>query len=211
MLTREALCATGVIAIVRGIGRDKLDDTLAALLEGGVRHIEVTANTPGAEDMVAHIADNWTQRGVVVGAGTVLDAERARRFIERGARFLLSPSLDRGMVDTALENDVMPIPGAWTPTEIVTAWQWGAPIVKLFPAVTGGVGYIRQLRGPLPQIPLMAVGGVDRENAGDWIRAGCVAVGVGSQLVSAQLVNEGRWTELRDRAAAIVDAVEKAR
>ena len=137
---------------------------------------------------------------VIVGAGTVLDAETAREVIRAGARFVVSPVFQAEIVDACRDADCAVMPGCFTPTEILAAWEAGADIVKVFPATALGPGFFKDVRGPLPQVRLMPTGGVTRDNAGDWIRAGAVAIGVGTALVDPAAVEAGRFDLIRDNA-----------
>lgn len=208
--TMQAIVDTGVVAIVRGTTAASLADMVEALRRGGIRAIEVAFNTPHAAPMIEELADKHAS-GMIVGAGTVLDPETARTAIMAGARFVLSPTLHLGVVETCLRYAIPVIPGAMTPTEVLTAWSAGATLVKVFPAGTLGSRYFKDLQGPLPQVSLMAVGGVNLDNAPEFIRAGAVGLGIGGELVDKTLVAEGRWDELTRRAGAFISAVAKAR
>ncbi len=199
---------TGVIAIMRHITGEALKPTVEALWNGGIRCIEVTANTEGALSMVSLLAEEYGDR-MVIGAGTVLDAPTAREYIRAGARFLLSPSLHREVIDAARELDIVSIPGAYTPTEIINGYSWGGDIIKLFPACIGGVDYIRQIRGPFPQIPILAVGGVNLENTASFMGAGCMGIGVGSSLVNPNAIKKGDFQGIENKARAFVCQVKE--
>jgi 2-dehydro-3-deoxyphosphogluconate aldolase/(4S)-4-hydroxy-2-oxoglutarate aldolase len=150
-------------------------------------------------------------RDVIVGAGTVLDAETARQVILAGARFVVGPVLRQAVIELAHRYDVAVIPGCFTATEILTAWEAGADIVKVFPSTALGPGYLKDIRGPLPQVRLIPTGGVTRENAGAWIAAGAVAIGVGTALVDAKAVSAGRFDLLTANARHFIEAVRAAR
>jgi 2-dehydro-3-deoxyphosphogluconate aldolase/(4S)-4-hydroxy-2-oxoglutarate aldolase len=165
---------------------------------------------PGAVDVIRSVAGTLP-KGVVLGAGTVLDAETARRVIDAGARFVVAPTFDPDTIRACHERDIPAMPGCFSPTEIFRAWQLGADIVKVFPATGLGPGYIKDVRAPLPQIKLMPTGGVTPENAGEWIKAGAVAVGIGSALVDAKAVAAGDFKRIEDKARLLISNVRSAR
>jgi 2-dehydro-3-deoxyphosphogluconate aldolase/(4S)-4-hydroxy-2-oxoglutarate aldolase len=165
---------------------------------------------PGAVRLIEHLATNLPD-DIIVGAGTVLDAATARDVIEAGVRFVVSPVFRRPVIAAAHDRGVAAMPGCFTPTEILDAWEAGADIVKVFPATALGPGFFTDLRGPLPQVRLMPTGGVTRDNAGDWIRAGAVAIGVGTALVDKKAVAEGRFEAITASARHFVGAVQQAR
>jgi 2-dehydro-3-deoxyphosphogluconate aldolase/(4S)-4-hydroxy-2-oxoglutarate aldolase len=205
-----AIESTGVVAVVRLNDAGAFREVAAALVEGGVHAIEVTMTVPRAVTMVESLAAS-AHRDVIVGAGTVLDAETARQVILAGARFVFSPVFRPAVIELGHRYDVAVMPGCFTPTEILTAWEAGADIVKVFPASAVGPGFFRDLRGPLPQVRLMPTSGVTRENVGDWIAAGAVAIGVGTAIVDAKAVSAGRFDVLAANARHFVEAVQVAR
>ena len=204
----------GVIAVVRLPEAADLRPVAAALAAGGVDVVEVTLTTSGALDAIAQLSSDTAY---LVGAGTVLDESAARDVIAAGARFVVSPTLERGVIRVCRDLDVPCIPGALTPTELLDAWRaggggrGGASLVKLFPASAVGPRYLREVLAPLPFLRVVPSGGVSLENAGEWIRAGAAAVSVGSALVSPELIRNSAWAELTRRARALVDAVAAAR
>jgi 2-dehydro-3-deoxyphosphogluconate aldolase / (4S)-4-hydroxy-2-oxoglutarate aldolase len=208
--TLARMLDTGVIAIVRLNSADSLQQVAEAIIEGGVDVIEFTMTTPGALAILQTASAKLGDR-VVLGAGTVLDAESARSAILAGAKFIVSPGLDEGTIRMCHRYGVVATPGALTPTEIISAVTMGADLVKLFPASAGGPDYLKAVRAPLPQAPLVPTGGVEAENAGDYIRAGAVAVAVGSSLVNPKLVAAGDFAKLTESAKRIVEAVRVAR
>jgi 2-dehydro-3-deoxyphosphogluconate aldolase/(4S)-4-hydroxy-2-oxoglutarate aldolase len=208
--TVAAIESTGVVAVVRLNDAGAFRDVSAALIEGGVRTIEVTMTVPGAVALIESLAVSGPD-DLIVGAGTVLDAETARQVILAGARFVVGPVLRPAVIELGHRYDVAVIPGCFTPTEIFTAWEAGADIVKVFPATALGPAFFRDVRGPLPQVRLMPTGGVTRENAGDWIAAGAVAIGVGTALVDAKAVSARRFDLLSANARHFIDAVRVAR
>ncbi len=200
----------GVIAVIRLESGSDLRAVADALLAGGVRALEVTMTVPGAVSLIETLATALPPTAIL-GAGTVLDAATARQVVDAGARFVVSPVFRRPIIDACHERGVPAMPGCFTPTEILDAWDAGADLVKVFPATSLGPGFIKDVRGPLPQLRLIPTGGVTRENAGDWIRAGAVAIGVGSALVDRQAVAARRFDLIRVAARGFVDAVQAAR
>jgi len=200
----------GIVAIVRGTSSRSLVETAAALRDGGIKAIEVTLNTPGAVCMIEKLAQECGNN-MLVGAGTVLDPETARTVILAGAKFVLAPSLNPLVSKMCNRYSVSYIPGVFTPTEIVAAWESGAQIVKIFPAGSVGPRYIRELRGPLSQIEMMPVGGVTLENAADFIRAGASALGIGSELIDRQAVDMGNFDLITKKARQFINAVKEGR
>jgi 2-dehydro-3-deoxyphosphogluconate aldolase/(4S)-4-hydroxy-2-oxoglutarate aldolase len=202
--------ATGVVAVIRLAEADRLRAVAEALLEGGVRALEVTMTVPRAAALIEELAASVPD-AAIVGAGTVLDAETARQVVLAGARFVVSPVFRPEIVALGHRYDVAVMPGCLTPTEILSAWEAGADIVKVFPATALGPGYVKDIRGPLPQVRVMPTGGVTRDNAGEWIRAGAVAIGVGTALVDRQAVAERRYEAIAAAARHFVEAVRLAR
>ena len=200
----------GIVAVIRIAAADKLRAVIDALAEGGVRALEVTMTVPRALDLISEIA-GALPKGFLVGAGTVLDTETARLAILSGAQFVVSPVLRRPVVEMCHRYDVAALPGCFTPTEILEAWEAGADIVKVFPATALGPGFFKDVRGPLPQVKLMPTGGVSLDNAGDWIAAGAVAVGVGTALLDAKAIACGDYAVLTANARRICASVRKAR
>ena len=181
-----------------------------AIAEGGVRAIEVTMTVPGAVELIGTLARSLPPE-ILLGAGTVTDAATARAVIEAGARYVVSPVFRREVIAACHERGVAAAPGCFTPTEILDAHDAGADVVKVFPATALGPQFIKDVRAPLPQLRLMPTGGVSLDNAGDWIRAGAVAVGVGSALVDTKAIDEGRFDVLTSNARRIVASVASAR
>lgn len=200
----------GVVAIVRLDSAGQLGEVARAIKAGGADVIEFTMTTPGALEIIAAASSEFGDQ-VLLGAGTVLDAETARAAILAGARFIVSPTLNGATVDLCHRYSAVAVPGAFTPTEILTAWEWGADLVKVFPAGVGGPGYIKDVLAPLPQVRLVPTGGVSVENAADFIKAGAAAVAVGSSLVNKDLVAAGDFKTLTEKARGLVAAVRGAR
>jgi 2-dehydro-3-deoxyphosphogluconate aldolase/(4S)-4-hydroxy-2-oxoglutarate aldolase len=200
----------GVVAVIRMKDAAKLRRVVDAIAEGGVRAIEVTMTVPGAVELIRQLAPALPKE-ILLGAGTVTDAATARAVIDAGARYVVSPVFRREVIAACHERDVAVAPGCFTPTEILEAHDFGADIIKVFPATALGPQYIKDVRAPLPQVRLMPTGGVSLDNAGDWIRAGAVAVGVGSALLDTRAVDEGRFDVLTSNARRIVASVASAR
>ncbi len=206
----QAIEANGVVAVIRMKEPEKLRAVVDALAEGGVRALEVTMTVPRAIEMIGELAPTLPA-GFLLGAGTVLDAETARLAILAGAQFVVGPVFRPEVVSLCHRYDVAALPGCFTPTEILAAWEAGADIVKVFPATAVGPGFFKDVRGPLPQVKLMPTGGVTLDNAGDWIKAGAVAVGVGTALLDAAAIASGRYEVIAANARKIVANVQSAR
>ncbi len=200
----------GVVAVIRIKEAAKVSAVVETLAAGGVRVLEITMTVPGAIEVIRAVSRALPD-GVVLGAGTVLDADTARRLIDAGARFIVAPTFDPDTIRACHERDVPAMPGCFSPTEILRAWQLGADIVKVFPATSLGPGYIKDVLAPLPDMRLMPTGGVTPENAGDWIKAGAVAVGIGSSLVDAKAVAAGDFRRIEDAARLLISNVRAAR
>jgi 2-dehydro-3-deoxyphosphogluconate aldolase/(4S)-4-hydroxy-2-oxoglutarate aldolase len=175
-----------------------------------VKALEVTMTVPRAIGLIGEIAPTLPP-DFVIGAGTVVDPDTAHAAILAGARFIVGPVLRPAVIEVCHRYDVAVMPGCFSPTEILTAWEAGADVVKVFPATALGPSYFRDIRGPLPHVKLMPTGGVSLDNAGDWIRAGAVAIGVGTALVDPKLVAAGDFAGIAERAGRFVDAVRAAR
>jgi 2-dehydro-3-deoxyphosphogluconate aldolase/(4S)-4-hydroxy-2-oxoglutarate aldolase len=202
--------ALGVVAVIRLKNPAKLRAAVDAMAEGGVRVLEVTMTVPGAIDLIRAIAPTLPA-GFLLGAGTVTDAETARAVIEAGASFVVGPIFRPDVVAACHAHDVPAMPGCFSPTEIFAAHQAGADIVKVFPATALGPQFIKDVRAPLPQVKLMPTGGVTLDNAGDWIRAGAVAVGLGSALLDANAIDADKWDVITANARRVVASVAAAR
>jgi 2-dehydro-3-deoxyphosphogluconate aldolase/(4S)-4-hydroxy-2-oxoglutarate aldolase len=201
---------TGVVAVIRLEDPDVLREVCDALAAGGVRALEVTMTVPRAVSLIEQLSSSLPA-DFAVGAGTVLDAETARQVILAGARFVVGPVFRPAVIDMAHRYDIPVMPGCFSPTEILAAWEGGADIVKVFPATALGPGFFKDIRGPMPQLRLMPTGGVTRDNAGDWIKAGAVAIGVGTALVDKAAVKEKRFEAIAANARHFVTAVQQAR
>ena len=206
----ETILETGVVAIMRARSADQLLEAAEAVLAGGVKAIEVTMTTPGALDVIRQAVSKFGSE-VLFGVGSVLDPETARSAMLAGAQFVVCPTLNIKTIEICNRYSVPVMPGAYTPTELLTAWEAGATIVKVFPASVGGPAYIKAVKAPLPHIRLAAVGGVDLNNTADFIRAGVDIVGVGGELVSQKLLDAKDFTAITERARGFREQVEKGR
>jgi len=205
MSTLTKITENRVIAIVRGLPPAHVLDVAHALYAGGIRVLEITMNSDDPLTAIRKVAETFGDR-MVVGAGTVLDAKMAEAAIAAGATFVLSPIVDRDVIRTTKDLGMVSIPGAYTPTEIYTAFKWGADLIKVFPATSPG--YIRELAGPLPQIPLLPTGGITPQNINDYKKAGAVGFGVGSALVNTkQPVTAQSLEIITDKARQFVAAL----
>jgi 2-dehydro-3-deoxyphosphogluconate aldolase/(4S)-4-hydroxy-2-oxoglutarate aldolase len=202
----EALGTTRVVAILRAVDASRAEAVVDVLLENGIRSLELTLTTEGALDVVARLVARVPE-GTDVGVGTVLSADAVDRAADAGARFVVSPSVDVAVIEAAARHGIASYPGALTPTEISTAWSAGATAVKLFPAGALGPSYLTAVRAPLPDVPLIPTGGIALEEAGTWLAAGAVAVGVGSPLIGDALATGGDLDALAQRAQAVCAAV----
>lgn len=200
----------GIVAVVRFSDPGPLVDVVKALAAGGITVAEVTFTVPNALDVIREAKKQLGDR-VLLGAGTVLDPETARAAFLAGAEFLVAPSLNLDVIKMCRRYDKLVMPGAFTPTEVVTAWEAGADIVKVFPADVVGPAFFKALKGPLPQVKLMPTGGVDLNTAGEFLKAGAVCLGVGSQLVDPKLVAAGEFGRITELAAQYVAAVKRHR
>ncbi|MFX3632248.1 MAG: bifunctional 4-hydroxy-2-oxoglutarate aldolase/2-dehydro-3-deoxy-phosphogluconate aldolase [Candidatus Pristimantibacillus sp.] len=195
-----------IVAILRGIEDRHADAAGQALIDGGIRLMEITMNTEGAAIMI----DRWRSRfdgQAAVGAGTVLDVDMAKTAVDAGAQFIISPNLDEAVIAYGRERGVSVWPGVMTPTEIVKAWKAGADAVKVFPMGTLGTKYLSEIRAPLDHIPMLATGGVDLHNIAEYFSAGAIAVGMGGKLVNLEWVREHKFDLVTERARQFVDAV----
>jgi 2-dehydro-3-deoxyphosphogluconate aldolase/(4S)-4-hydroxy-2-oxoglutarate aldolase len=206
----QAIESTGVIAIVRLDDLSKAVPLTRALLRGGILAVEFTFTNPLAGRVIEEVRREFRDEAVI-GAGSVLDTETARTAILSGAAFIVTPTVNTDVVAHCNRYGVATVIGGFTPTELLTAWEAGATYVKVFPASVGGPGYLKDIRGPLPQLKLIPTGGVSVENAGDFIRAGAAAVAVGGNLVDAKTVATEDWDAIEKRARALVEAVRSAR
>ncbi|MEH7224712.1 bifunctional 4-hydroxy-2-oxoglutarate aldolase/2-dehydro-3-deoxy-phosphogluconate aldolase [Bacillus sp. JJ1566] len=204
------LLESGVVAVVRKVSREKVLQVVSSLIAGGITGIEITIDSEDALGAIREVKDTFGEKAVI-GAGTVLDSQSAEMAIEAGAEFIFAPTLKRETIEVTKGYKKIVIPGVFTPTEILQAYEWGADIVKVFPASTLGADFIRQIRGPLGQIPMMPTGGITLKNTKDFITAGSVAVGVGGSLVRKDFIDTEEWGALTTLAQLFVQKVKEAR
>ncbi len=208
----QLLEETGVIAVIRAKEEDDLDGIVKALLKGGVRALEITMTTPYAVDVIKNLCQTVKlEEPFLIGAGTVLDAETAQSVIHAGASFIVSPIYKTELVHMAHRYDRPIFPGAFTPTEILNAWEGGADVVKVFPAGRFGPKYFRDIHGPLPQIKLTPTGGVNLDNVADFIKNGASFVGVGTALLDKTMIANHDWDALAQHARKFIEAVKQGR
>ena len=208
--TLDLIERTGVVAVIRLEDPKALREVCDALAAGGVRALEVTMTVPGAIQLIDRLSKELPS-DFAVGAGTVVDAETTQKVIEAGARFVVGPVFRPSVIEMAHRYDVPVMPGCFSPTEILTAWECGADVIKVFPATALGPGFFKDVRGPLPQVRMMPTGGVTKDNAGEWIKAGAVAIGVGTALVDKAAVKAGRFDAITANAVHFITAVAAAR
>lgn len=201
---------TGIVAILRGIEEDKSIHTVEALCKAGVKVIEVTFNTPGADKIILSILRRFKGE-IIIGAGTVTNPASAVRAIECGAEFVLAPNTDAEVISTVKRYGKTMVPGAFTATEVLKCYDFGADIVKIFPVSSVGPKYIRDLRGPYDYIDMMPVGGIDVNNVGEFIRAGAIAVGVGGSLIKKDLLANENYKAIEELAKKYMDEIKKVR
>jgi 2-dehydro-3-deoxyphosphogluconate aldolase / (4S)-4-hydroxy-2-oxoglutarate aldolase len=203
--------AVGIVPIVRAAKPELAERAAEAVLAGGISIFEITMTVPDAPAVIRSLVARFGDRAVI-GAGTVLSADDARLCVEAGAAFIVSPGLDLPTIAAAHERGVPIMPGALTPTEVITAWNAGADMVKIFPvSAVGGAKYLKALRGPLPHVKLLPTGGVNATTAGDYIAAGAAALGVGGELIDPAALAAGNDAVLTERARELVAAVQAAR
>jgi 2-dehydro-3-deoxyphosphogluconate aldolase / (4S)-4-hydroxy-2-oxoglutarate aldolase len=206
----QRMLDAGIIAVVRSPDSHQLVNVAKALAEGGVPVMEITFSVPNALEVIQQVRQELGDQ-VLLGAGTVLDSETARAAILAGAEFLVSPTLNLDVIRLCRRYDKAVLPGAFTPTEILAAWEAGADVVKVFPADVLGPAFFKALRGPLPQIRLMPTGGVDLNTAAEFLKSGACCLGIGGQLVEPKAVAAGDFKRIRDLARQYVDIVKKTR
>ena len=206
----ERIKAERAIAVIRTDSLERALHTAEAVVAGGFRAIEITFSFAEAADAIRNLTAS-NEPDLLVGAGTIVTPKQVKEAVSAGAQFLVSPCVLPEMIEAAHELQVTVIPGAYTPTEIYTAHSLGADIVKIFPAVKFGPEYLKAIRGPLPNIPIMPTSGVDASNVADWFRAGAVAVGAVGSVFDPVLIQNGAWNELIKRAREFMDAVRAAK
>ncbi|MFB3789009.1 MAG: bifunctional 4-hydroxy-2-oxoglutarate aldolase/2-dehydro-3-deoxy-phosphogluconate aldolase [bacterium] len=206
----QIILDTGIIAVIRAQSSEQLVDVAKALREGGVKAIEVTMTTPNALEVIRQVSA-LMKDDCVIGVGTVLDPETARAAILAGAEFVVAPTLNLNTIQMCRRYSALCVPGAYTPTEILTAWESGADIVKVFPATGLGPEYFKDILGPLPQIRLSPTGGVSLETVAAFIKAGACGVAVGGNLVSKKALAEKDWKGVTETARQFIQKIQEAR
>ncbi len=207
----NSLMSEGLIPVIRVAGASEAMAVANAIKAGGVSLIEITMSVRGAIGVIEELSNQYKDE-IIMGAGTVLDPETARAALLAGAQFIVSPTINLDVIQLCHRYSAVVIPGALTPTEILTAWEAGADMVKVFPAgQLGGPSYLKALRGPLPQILLVPTGGVNLKNAGDFIQAGATAIGVGAELVDKKALKEGNFSVITENTRAYLKAIRDAR
>ena len=214
MTSKEILAfitEVGIVPVVRVASAESAVKAVEAIYKGGIRAAEITMTVPGAIRALEKVADLFGDK-IMLGAGTVLDPETARACMLAGAQFFVTPALRISTIEMCKRYSKVICPGALTPTEVLTAWEAGADVVKVFPCGNvGGAKYIKALKGPFPQIEMIPTGGVNLETAGDFLKAGACAIAVGGELVDAKTIQEGRFDVIEDRARQYLACVAKAR
>ncbi len=206
----ESIRKTGIVAIMRANSSEQLLAAADAVKAGGVNAIEVTMTTPGALGVIEQAIDRYGEE-VIFGVGSVLDPETARAAILAGAQFVVCPTLKLKTIEMCHRYDILVVPGAYTPTEVLTAWEAGADMVKIFPASVGGPAYIKAVKAPLPQVRLVPVGGVNLKTTADFIRAGSEVVGVGGSLINQKLLEAREFKTITENARRYCEEVEQGR
>ena len=196
----------GVVAVVRTKHPDKLLKIAEAIYDGGVKFIEITMTVPNALKMIEQVR-NSVRDDIIIGVGSVLASDTAQKAIDSGAQFVVSPIFNKDIIDTVHKNNIPAMPGTFTPTEMLNAHQCGADIIKVFPADILGMKFFKGVKAPMPELNLMPTGGVTLDNAGDWIRAGACAVGVGTALLDVQAIEENNYKKLTENARRIVNSI----
>jgi 2-dehydro-3-deoxyphosphogluconate aldolase / (4S)-4-hydroxy-2-oxoglutarate aldolase len=204
------VASTGIVAVIRAANGELLADVAEALLAGGVEVMEVTFTVPRAHQVIERVAERLGER-ILLGAGTVLDTETARIALLSGAEFIVSPTVNVDVIKLCRRYDKLVMPGALTPTEVLTAWEAGADIVKIFPSDLTGPAYLKALAGPLPQVRMMPTGGVNLQTAAEFLRAGAFALGIGGSLVDPEAVAAGDLKKIESLAAQYVEIVRHLR
>jgi len=204
-----------IIGIIRGIEENKIIETIEALLDGGITLVEITLNQDSKKKLLESIKLISIVRKkfgnkISLGAGTVITAEQVVRVVDAGAEYIISPNTDIKVIKKTRDLNKISIPGAYTPSEIVTAYDAGADFVKVFPAASLGTGYIKSVRGPLSNIPLLAVGGINTANVSNFIKAGAVGVGVGGSLIDKDVINNEEFDFLKKKAAIFIEKIRQS-
>ena len=206
----EKIKEMGLLAVLRGPSPELTVQMVDALAAGGVTGIEITYSTPNAAEVVRELDRKYGDR-LLLGMGTLTEVNQIQEAQSAGARFIVSPMCEAGLVQAMVSSGLACMPGAFTPTEVFRAYQMGADVIKIFPGSLAGPAYIKALKGPFPYIPMMPTGGVSSANVADWFAAGVVAVGAGSELCPPALAMQGKWDEITRLARVFVENIQAAR
>ncbi len=196
-----------IVAVVRVTNEEKLTKVINAIYEGGIKIIEITMTVPNAIQQIEKISEKFGDK-IVVGVGSVIDKQTAKDAVSAGAKYVVSPVIKKEIIETAVNLGVPVMPGAFTPTEILSAWEMGADVVKVFPADVLGMSFFKGVLAPMPFLKMMPTGGVTLTNAGDWLKAGACAVGVGTALLESEAIKNGDYFKLTENAKTIVKSVK---
>lgn len=207
--TLSRICEIGIVAVVRAKNSQSAEKIARACIDGGIPAIEITFTVPGAEKVINELKQKFSPKELIIGAGTVLDSETARIAILAGAEYVVSPGFDLATAKLCNRYQIPYMPGCMTLTEVIQAVEAGADVIKVFPGSAFGPDYIKAIKGPLPQVPLMPTGGVSLENVGEWIHNGCVAVGVGSELTGG--AKSGDYEKITQTALRFTEKIKEAR
>ena len=207
--TIQRIIDSGVVAVIRADSKEKAARVITAVKAGGIKVVEITMTIPNAVDIIKELCNDANYKDIIIGAGTVLDAETARLCILTGAQFIVSPAMNVDLVKLCNRYRVPVMPGATTPAEVLAALDYGVEIIKIFPANVYGPSLIKSLKGPFPQANFMPTGGVTPENIKDWMNAGAVAVGTGSELTKSAAT--GDYEQVTKMAASFMEALKQAR
>jgi 2-dehydro-3-deoxyphosphogluconate aldolase/(4S)-4-hydroxy-2-oxoglutarate aldolase len=207
----DRIVEIGIVPVIRATSAKQAMYAVEGVCAGGIPVVEITMTVPGAIELLTSLA-RTSASDILIGAGTVLDAEDARRCVEAGAQFIVSPGFDAETIEFANRSDTLIMSGALTPTEVITAWKAGSDFIKVLPCgCVGGASYIRALKAPLPNIPLVPTGGVNLKTAPELIEAGAAAIGIGGELISASASQSGNTSEISENARRYVAVVCEAR
>lgn len=204
------LVDSGVVAVIRKVPEDKIESLTRCLIRGGINALEITVDSPNGFNIIKNLTTKFSNQAII-GAGTVLDSSSAQLAINYGAEFIVSPCLNAEVIRTTLRYGKISIPGIMTPSEALTAVENGADIVKVFPAESVGPRFIKNLKGPLSQVPIITTGGINLNNVSDYIRAGSMAVGIGGNLINNKLISTGDFEEIEEIAKQYVKTVKQVR
>jgi 2-dehydro-3-deoxyphosphogluconate aldolase / (4S)-4-hydroxy-2-oxoglutarate aldolase len=209
---RDRITQVGIVPVVRASSPSEARLAAEAVCEGGIPIVEITMTVPGAIEVIRELAKHAASSGLLIGAGTVLNVDTARRCLDAGAQFLVSPGFNLHTVELAGREGKLIMAGALTPTEVITAWEAGSDFVKVFPCgQVGGAKYIKALKGPLPQIPLVPTGGVDLTTAAEFLEAGAAALGIGGELVPPAALRSGNAEIIIENARQFLSIVKHTR